>query len=483
MTLILCRPFALLTGLWLLFAAGVVAHADDVRDQACACAAQDDQAGASNYYRETAQHYREEGDEQAALIFDSLADQWEPVLRVFRDRQAAPAELRRFYTGQKAEPLYGCYLGANCFSDPNVRGFDGFCELTGKRHALFYQYARHGSVDGWMASLTQPDGPWYQAACELRGALRAVEPGPALDNWAKRLSQVRGIVFLRWCCEMNGPWVSWHGDPKLYIEKFRLVHDTMARLAPNVAMVWCPNATPVPQIERYYPGDAYVDWVGVNSYVVTIHNNILSEDASHENPGDLFKDVYRRYSARKPIMICETGVTHHALAYGKDECAFAAARIGHLYGCLPRLYPRIKALCYYDVDNLKGTANGRPFNNYLLTDRPAVLDAYRRAIAPDYFLSGSQSADGPLPTYVEPLADGLTLTGITHLTAWAKCHDLTPTVTYKLDGKPVGVSKVHGTYDCSLDCSKLAPGPHTLSIAMQAASGKTLKQVSFRIRV
>ncbi len=476
------RHAVVLAGLWLLLGPALAAHAGDQRRQAEACAARGDQAGACRYYRQTAQHYRNTGDEQAALTFDSLADQWEPVLRGFRDRQAPTRELQRFYTGQKAEPIYGCLIGVNCFTDPNVEGFDGFCDLTGKRHAMYYDYAYHGHLDSAAASLARPEGPWFQAACELRGSLSDVQPGEELEAWAKQLAQTPGTVFLRWCHEMNGDWTSWHGDPDLYIQKFRLVHDVMARLAPNVAMVWCPNATPAPQIDCYYPGDDYVDWVGVNSYVVTIHDNDSADDASHENPADLFREVYRRYSARKPIMICETGVTHYALASARDESAFAAARIGQLYGCLPRLFPRIKGICYYDVDNIRSATNGRVYNNYLLSDRPQVLDAYRRAIRPDYFLSGPQSPEGPLPAYVEPLADGQTLSGKTHLTAWAKSHDLTPTVSYKLDGKSIDVSRVAGTYDCTVDCSTLSPGPHTLCIAMQAQSGKVLKQVGYRIR-
>jgi hypothetical protein len=269
-----------------------------------------------------------------------------------------------------------------------------------------------------------------------------------------------------------------------YIAKWRLVHDTMERLAPNVSMVWCPNATPAARIDPYYPGDAYVDWVGVNFYVVSIHDNDPKVPAEHENPADLFRYVYDKYAARKPMMICETGVTHLAAALGRPDYSYAAARIGHLYGCLPRLYPRLKGICYYDVDNLKGTATGRPFNNYLLTDNPRVLEAYRRAIAPSYFLSGPQDPSGPLPDYVERLADGQTLSGRVHLSAWAKSYVITPVVQYKLDGKVVGTSEAHGSYDCELDCAQFAAGKHTLTLTMlDRVGGRALKQASYRVNV
>lgn len=457
----------------------LAAKTPDYRHQAKAAADKGKDAEASRLYRLTAQHYREVGDEQAALIYESLADQWEPVLKGFRDRSASEAELRKFSTGQKAEPMYGCYIGVNCFRDPNVSGFDDFCRRVGKQHALFYEYATHGREDWRATSQMRLDGPWYQAACELRQSLDSVSVDAATEEWARKLGKAPGHIFLRWCSEMNGPWTPWSRDPALYIRKWRAIHDLMERVAPNVVMVWCPNATPAPQIAKYYPGDAYVDWVGVNSYVVSIHNNIKTQPCEYENPADLFKDVYRRYSARKPIMICETGVTHYAAALGRSQSSFAATKIGQLYGSLPRSYPRLKAICYYDVNNLNGAANGRKFNNYLLTDDPAITSAYARAIAPSYFLSGRQKP-GELPAYIEGLADGQTLRGKVHLTALAKGHTLAPVVTYKLDGKIIGKSAVAGTYDLTLDCNSLATGTHTLTLVLTSGA-KTLKSVSYRI--
>lgn len=463
--------------------AAIPIHAADQRAAAKSLAASGDYAGAARCYRETAAHYRAIGDQQAALIFDSKADQYEPQLVGYRDRAASADELSQFYTGAKAEPLYGCYIGVNCFQDPFVdRSFESFCKKTGKQHALLYNYARYCRIDDYLLSMTKPGGPWLQAACEPDCGLQAVQPGAALENWARSLGALKRPLFLRWGSEMNGDWVRWHGNPSQYIQKWRLVHDAMERLAPNVVMVWCPNATPVPQIDRYYPGDQYVDWVGVNSYVVAIHNNDPGQSAAHENPADLFSYIYRTYAARKPMMICETGVTHHSLALGRPDYAFAKARIGQLYGCLPRLYPRLKAICYYDVNNLKGTATGRPFNNYLLTDNAQVLDAYRRAIAPGYFLSGVQGRSGSLPPYTERLADGQTLQGMVHVSAWAKSWVIAPVVQYKLDGQVLAHSETCGTYDYQLDCSQLRPGPHTLTLTMlDKVGGRVLKTVSYAI--
>ena len=458
--------------------------AADLRDRADACAARGDHAEAARCYRETAAYYRTAGDEQAALVLDSKADQYEPTLIGFRSRQADPAELRRFSTGAKAEPVYGCYIGANCGSDDNVgRDPQAFWDKTGKRHALVYDYCEHGYTDSQLLGRSSHDGPWVQIAAELQCPLGAVCDDSSLESWARSLAAVGAPVFLRWASEMNGDWVGWHGDPAAYISRWRVVHDVMARLAPNVAMVWCPNATPAAKIDAYYPGDAYVDWVGVNFYVVSIHDNDPRQPAERENPADLLAHVYRKYADRKPMMICETGVTHQAAAKPSPEEAFAEARLGHLYGCLPRLYPRVKAICYYDVNNLNGSATGRPFNNYLLTDSPRVLEAYKRAIAPDYFLSGPQKAGDPLPHFIERLADGQTLTGKAQLSAWAQSYYIAPPVVYKLDGQTLATVSTTGSYDFELDCNALKPGDHTLTLTLlDKPGGRALREVSYRVK-
>ena len=131
--------------------------------------------------------------------------------------------------------------------------------------------------------------------------------------------------------EMNGSWVRWHGNPALYIEKFRLISRVMKEEAPNVAMVWTPNSNPENQIERYYPGDAWVDWVGVNMYNVRFFNGDVKQPADRVNPLDLLDYVYKTYAARKPIMIAEYGATHYSAAGKVDTTALAIAKMNMLY--------------------------------------------------------------------------------------------------------------------------------------------------------
>ncbi len=113
--------------------------------------------------------------------------------------------------------------------------------------------------------------------------------------------------FLRFAHEMNGNWYSWGGantgnNPQKYIDAWRYVWNKFqAAGATNAVWVWSPNWSSVPNeswndLHNYYPGDAYVDWVGVDFY------GIKWDDVSVATNIDA---VYTSYSV-KPIMVAET---------------------------------------------------------------------------------------------------------------------------------------------------------------------------------
>src|SRR5690606_21344322 len=167
----------------------------------------------------------------------------------------------------KYEPAYGMYIGAFIEKDSHMESkkagkYRAFNELTGKQHGLYFAYHKYGQpFPKNFAANVKAAGGAIQLALEPEQGLAVVKNDEYLKQFAKD-AQAAGVpVFLRFASEMNGSWVTWHGDPKLYIEKFRLIHDVMEQLAPNVAMLWSPAANPKQTMNDYYPGDKYVDWV------------------------------------------------------------------------------------------------------------------------------------------------------------------------------------------------------------------------------
>lgn len=325
----------------------------------------------------------------------------EPAVRVVAVPTPRPAGLGKF------EPETGCFLGAYVLQDMNISGrAHRWEDLTGKQHASYLRYVGYGRPfpKEWVAAMRRlgavpcialepNDGLAHVQDCGTKcdHGLRAPAAGrPAPDaervclrRFAHDAAESGGPVFLRFASEMNGPWTNYHGDPKKYRDKFRLVARVMHEEAPNVAMVWTPYCTPLRPIPDYYPGDDAVDWVGVNIYSVHHHDGLLHRPAHWQDPADLLEPIYRLYADRKPIQISEYAATHTCKACGRYTADFAMSKMIRMYRCLPERFPRVKMIYWFSYDTISGKAAE---NNYAVTDDPVIRDTYRRLIAPDYFL-------------------------------------------------------------------------------------------------
>lgn len=159
--------------------------------------------------------------------------------------------------------------------------------------------------------------------------------------------------FLRWGHEMNGNWYPWDGTHNganaaataKFVSVYRHLHDLfVAEGAANVLWVFCPNFESVPsaawnQWASYYPGDAYVDWMGFDGY-----NRGTSEAGSTWRTfTQVTGTIYAGLAAKgKPIVIAETASTE----VGGDKAAWIRALLPALRGS----YPAVKALVWFHMN-------------------------------------------------------------------------------------------------------------------------------------
>jgi hypothetical protein len=181
---------------------------------------------------------------------------------------------------------------------------------------------------------------------------------------AKRLAANRKPTLLRWGWEMNGNWFTWDGThnsrkPAGYITAWRRLHRIFRdEGADNVAWVWSPNWNSGPDVawnsyERYYPGDAYVDWVGVSAYPF-----------GTQTPNTLFHRICDVYGARKPIMLTETAAIDHG---GSSKADWITA-----FSAYVKKTPSIGGVVWFDTDVQPGTRE-----NFRIDSSSAALAAYR----------------------------------------------------------------------------------------------------------
>ena len=184
-------------------------------------------------------------------------------------------------------------------------------------------------------------------------------------------------VFLRFAHEMNGNWYPWDGEhnggvgggPDKYKKAWLYIYNVRQAVgADNVYLVWCPNNTNQPgdawnTIAAYYPGDQYVDWVGMDGYNWG-YTSWQSFDAVF---GSLYQTL--TFLTQKPLMIGEFS----AAEQGGNKSAWitdALLKISSTYG-------RVKIFCWFNINKER---------DWRTCSSPSAEAAFRNSLQNSYFL-------------------------------------------------------------------------------------------------
>lgn len=165
-------------------------------------------------------------------------------------------------------------------------------------------------------------------------------------------------MFIRIACEMNVSEIG--NDPNKYLEVYR----TLANLVheyPNFAAVWSPND--LGGLDRdfsyYYPGDEFVDWVGVSCYSIKYfqgNQNTAEKDSIYFMTGDYAWTTNRlkpiinfmnQNGINKPVMISEGGVPTNNI-FGEDCSQWSSPRLRNMLWYTAMKYPQIKMINYFN---------------------------------------------------------------------------------------------------------------------------------------
>jgi|GEM_PF-5524017 len=250
-------------------------------------------------------------------------------------------------------------------------------------------------------------------------------------------------------------------SPADFIASYRYIAAKARSLCPKVELVWSPMyATRWGEsFGDFWPGDAYVDWVGVSFYYNYADKGYTAPAWLEHNRLHQFADpllCMKNIAAfadehGKPVIATEGG----AYKNGPKGEAYAAAQNAKAFAVVTMVYPQVKALVYFDM-NIAETDGD---HDYRMTGafRTAAVDAIDAN--PTLIGAGSASAATyvPLGSFSEK-ADSLILgaTGYTY-------NDTDMKVTYALDG----AAPAAGTGPANryvIGASALAGGAHTLKV-------------------
>lgn len=258
---------------------------------------------------------------------------------------------------------------------PLLLEYSGFpsCDVEAVRETL-----DHAAKDGRTVELTLQTDP-DEAGNVLMDTLNG-QYDELLNAYARTVAESEKPVLFRLCNEMNGDWCVYSAyhtskDTDLYKAFYRYVYGVFAKngALANTIWVWNPNERSFPNFDWnhalcYYPGDEYVDVVGLTGY----NTGTYYPGERWRGFGEIYDALYRTYADHfaQPLMITEFSCS----SFGGDKAAWVREMLGAIGA-----YDRIKAAVWWDGCDWDG--EGNIARSYFIDDDPGVLDAFRAYFA------------------------------------------------------------------------------------------------------
>jgi beta-mannanase len=293
------------------------------------------------------------------------------------------ATVSRGISGKVSGNFTGCATGAFVNGLENLSSFQ---TMIGKNLAAVLIYVHWedpfptSDANTINANGSVPLITWEPWITHEAGTLEAISSGSyesyvrtfiqAAKDWGKPM-------FLRFSHEMNGNWYPWDGfhnggdaaAVQKYKQAWQYIYNVKEELgAGNVTLVWCPNNTDQPiaswnAASQYYPGDDYVDWVGMDGYNWGY--------GSWEAFDSAFNNIYQALTAltQKPLMIGEFASADN----GGDKGAWITDSLSRLQSD----YPRVKLFCWFNINKER---------DWRVNSSASAEAAFRQGIGDSYFV-------------------------------------------------------------------------------------------------
>jgi hypothetical protein len=216
-----------------------------------------------------------------------------------------------------------------------------------------------------------------------------------IRQWADDTRDFKYPIFLRFGHEMNGNWYPWSGakngnDASVYVAMYKHVHDIFTKEGANNAIwVWCPNNFSVPsgawnEASNYYPGDGYVDWLGIDAY--NWGKNVQGEICGtlNELAGPMY-GVFVSNHPNKPIMLSEYG------CFADEDSK--AAWMKESLNSLKKSFSKIKAVIWFNIKKER---------DWRIQSSPQAMAAFTNSIKDRYFMSDPDAMSSILKGFLLP---------------------------------------------------------------------------------
>lgn len=162
----------------------------------------------------------------------------------------------------------------------------------------------------------------------------------------------------------------------LYKETYQRAYEILHKYLTDIVVVWSTDETRVVDMALYYPGNSYVDWVGINVYIPKYKGG---ERYIYQGTSAL-DYWYKTFQTKKPMMISALAISHFSRVDHTYTIEETKDQLGLFYDTVLNEYPRLKGIIYMDVDMAAVSKIGQ--EDYRLTDQSTLLEAMRSLSLP-----------------------------------------------------------------------------------------------------
>ena len=152
-----------------------------------------------------------------------------------------------------------------------------------------------------------------QSTVWVNDGLKSIAKGKydrEINQLAAFFKSVRNPIYLRIGYEFDGVWNKGYENTRDYISAYKhIVNVLRSKQVSNVVYVWQASASPIDDIieskqeniSAWYPGDNYVDWLGL-SWLLPPDKSVKGSPSQRELANEVLQFARNK---RKPVMIAE----------------------------------------------------------------------------------------------------------------------------------------------------------------------------------
>jgi hypothetical protein len=329
------------------------------------------------------------------------------------------------------------YFGVAMDGLPGDSGmFDRLATEVGKAPSLVEWFANWPQAAGGVEGDFRGDlvtSAWTRGALPVISWQSGNGDGSATDPYRNRLAEIVSGTFddfllryagdivrtnlavaIRFDHEMNGNWYDWSagypwnqssvpGQPNLYVQAWRHIWSVFNSVGANDNVIWtwtpdrvdglkpgCSSGNCIYQtgLAEDYPGDQYVDWIGMSGYAWKPPASGWSYNQTYLKTFTQLKSLAGS-DGSKPIFIAETGASQKVGAAGTDATTQKVAWINQALAGIVN-DPRVVGLAYFNnnITHVHSIEGVQVETNWTLDSAPEVLAAFKAGIADNRYSSG-----------------------------------------------------------------------------------------------